>query len=91
MARKTKDVVEEIRDVAEVEAVPAPLARDLYSIDGITSELERTIKLFKEEHEKYAHSSHAVAQCIAGALWGALWSVKRQLSNEHGIKVNIDG
>lgn len=64
---------------------------DLYSIDGIKSAVEGTIGILKSEHAKFAGSNHAVSQCVAGALWGALWAMKRQLANEHGIKVDIDG
>lgn len=76
------------KTVEESVAVPVTIALD--SIENVSAYLETVVADIKVHYELLASSSHPVSRAAAGAIWGALVGLKRDLGNSYGVKVNID-
>lgn len=87
-SKKAPVIRPEVVDVPEVvEAPPAPVV----SRETILAQVESFVALLQGEHKKFEGVEHRLAKTAAAAVWGALYSIKRDFANQHGIDVNIDG
>jgi hypothetical protein len=87
MARKKVEQEPEVEETVEVQRAPG---FDLTTIEGVTEFLQSAVCTIKGIHGELETSSHPVARSAAAAIWGAIYGLKRDLGNNHGIKLDID-